>query len=1185
MGKSSGRDAETSERTLGRKRLAPRQNLARSEVQDDPLDAALSRRLERRRQSRRFRWMAMAAGIALLLLIAPWILGASGLVSGWISSSVSELRGQVSVGGVSLNWLTPPVLHGVALSDPEGRPVVVADQVAMSLPLWRLLLAGEDLGRIRVEGLEADVQVAEGTSNLEQIFAPWLESESSGTLPVLAMDIPGARLRLTSPTGVIDCESADLKLALLSGERTEGSVSLKVGLGEATAVWQGEGFAAGKLVAHGARLPLNLVDAVSTRLGEPIAVEGSGDLELHLEIKGAGEQGTLTIARLDATEPVISAPQWWGEDRPALERASLVGGLRWQGTRLEFLPTRLRTPWGGGDLEGFCDVSDWDAWWTENSEATFSAQGQFSLPPLLQQFRRTLQLTADSEITEGRVDLAVTSRVEGNQRRMSLDLATSPLRLRRQGVESTLEIPLRASATVIGDEAGAKLEFLDAETPFVHLRGAGTWDRGEATWEGDLALAKSQLERLLDLGGVLASGSFGGELRWGSDRETRMDGTVVSDSMPGVGYTGRMTLQAIDVGTAEGPIWQDPRVDIGFGGRWDSSREGWAGLLRPWLSVVAVEDRLEVVPVEQSETPAVQFRLVGDLQRWLARCGMAEPLPGHRMAGWIETTGGMSWSDSKLRLTNIEGRGIRVSVDGPDLRLSEPEVIASLQSGEYSASGESQIDVATLASSAVSLRLEGWAWGGDLEAPRGACAIRCDLTRLTRWFPAWSGLGLTVAGSYEGSGTLRGATSQDQNVWAFEQRGVLQNAEMNWVTPAGAAGAGHRGWTEPRMDLTMVGNFDPARGTLALEQGVVQGTGQVLTIAGTTRFDEGRWTSDLSGDLAIQRHDWVSLLRPWVGDDAELVGGRKTAWRIKGPLAIGAGDETGGAGHWPPRALQAEAALAWEQGRVLGLGFGAGEVVGRLRDQVLDLGQFRMPVGAGRIELVSRITFETPVPRWQIAPGKLLEGVELTSEACRQWIRYAAPLVASTTAVRGLMDIEVGACDLPLTDPLAGSGAGVLQVREAVVGPGPLVEQLLALVATVRQLGGGAAPGGGGTRWMELPPQRVAFQLESGRVYHDRLEARVGDVVLLTTGSVGKDESVELMASVPVQDSWLANRPQLAALRGLRIDLPVRGTLTRPQVDSQALAGLSRRLAEQAAGQVLDQQLQRGLDRLFGGGR
>jgi hypothetical protein len=98
------------------------------------------------------------------------------------------------------------------------------------------------------------------------------------------------------------------------------------------------------------------------------------------------------------------------------------------------------------------------------------------------------------------------------------------------------------------------------------------------------------------------------------------------------------------------------------------------------------------------------------------------------------------------------------------------------------------------------------------------------------------------------------------------------------------------------------------------------------------------------------------------------------------------------------------------------------------------------------------------------------------------------------------------------------------------------------------------------------------------------MQFRIGDVDLSTQGSVGIDQSLQLVVEAPIRDEWIARDPSLAVLRGQTLKIPVRGSVSQPQIDSGALSASATQLLGSAAqgalqGQ-LDKQLNKGLDRL-----
>ncbi|MGH7139416.1 MAG: hypothetical protein ACREHD_27035, partial [Pirellulales bacterium] len=110
---------------------------------------------------------------------------------------------------------------------------------------------------------------------------------------------------------------------------------------------------------------------------------------------------------------------------------------------------------------------------------------------------------------------------------------------------------------------------------------------------------------------------------------------------------------------------------------------------------------------------------------------------------------------------------------------------------------------------------------------------------------------------------------------------------------------------------------------------------------------------------------------------------------------------------------------------------------------------------------------------------------------------------------------------------------------------------------------------------------QVEFRLVDGRVYHRGLRLQFPQFSIETYGSVGLDESLAMMAEIRLPDKWLGNGPLATALKSRPLQVPIAGTLKKPKVDLQELRGLGRQTLRESAKEVLGEELQRGLNRLF----
>jgi len=153
------------------------------------------------------------------------------------------------------------------------------------------------------------------------------------------------------------------------------------------------------------------------------------------------------------------------------------------------------------------------------------------------------------------------------------------------------------------------------------------------------------------------------------------------------------------------------------------------------------------------------------------------------------------------------------------------------------------------------------------------------------------------------------------------------------------------------------------------------------------------------------------------------------------------------------------------------------------------------------------------------------------------------------------------------------------------VVPGPATEQWVGLARQIESLVKRRDPASLANRppvtLLSIRDQQVNFRVVDGRVHHENIEFQVGDVVMRTQGSVGLDETLAITLQIPVQDSWIVKEPLLANLKGQSLQVPVGGTLKRPQIDQRAVANLSAQLFQNAAGQAVGNEINKALDKFL----
>jgi hypothetical protein len=131
--------------------------------------------------------LATGAAVALLgLASVPWLLASPSRISGLVARAMPQLKADVRFGSVKLGWLGPLVLEDIHVVPRDGgREAISIRRVEISHGLAGILLSLGDLGRLQVEGLEADVVFdADRNSNLKKLF--------QATPAAIASDAPAA---------------------------------------------------------------------------------------------------------------------------------------------------------------------------------------------------------------------------------------------------------------------------------------------------------------------------------------------------------------------------------------------------------------------------------------------------------------------------------------------------------------------------------------------------------------------------------------------------------------------------------------------------------------------------------------------------------------------------------------------------------------------------------------------------------------------------------------------------------------------------------------------------------------------------------------------------------------------------------------------------------------------------------
>ncbi len=420
-------------------------------------------------------------------------------------------------------------------------------------------------------------------------------------------------------------------------------------------------------------------------------------------------------------------------------------------------------------------------------------------------------------------------------------------------------------------------------------------------------------------------------------------------------------------------------------------------------------------------------------------------------------------------------------------------------------------------------------------------------------------------------GRLAGQIQAD---WDFDETkkvraaGTLTAQDLH-VSLAGADG-GSQELNRPLEELAfeLEGDYQPDVDNLRITSVDIQSS--LLTLTGTGRIEDlrGRFNVDLAGELRYDLAPFVDTLPADYREHVQIDGLRTRQFAVRGPLVSSADGST----RFDASQLAVEADVSWEQADVFGVRSQQSTLITRLAGGILELEPVSVPVSGGRWRGVPRVDMQRLPAHAAVKQGIVLEDIAFSREMCHLWLKYLSPPMAQATSVEGRLSISLTESYLPLNDMAAGRVKGTLSIHSANVQPGPFADKIINLVATLEGLIPGrqskllAALGG---VWITFPQQVIEFRMAAGRVFHSTLEFHIGTVVVRTAGSVGLDESLDVLIEVVLPDEWFRGPILSDALEGQILRIPLRGTLDAPRYDRTEVREFGKRLATTATGGLL----------------
>ena len=1187
-------------RFLGKRRL-----LARA-----PQHARSSRADALRAGGVKAKLLTCLAIVVLIVGVLPIIVAKTHLRNMLISAAVPGDSVHVSVGDASLNWFGNPSLSMVEVKDTAGDSLIAAESIRVGRTPLGLVFNNRDLGTIEVVRPVIHMKVRPDGSNLEDALMKLVPAEAeAGQTTDITVNSPVAfTFKLVEATIIADDLATGRQWRLQNvNAQYDANSSSGPGIGSLVGDIVVSDRGAAPLPAGRIALAIKSTDnsqqqltfqadRIALAVVEPWLRRYAPDSQLSGTLSGqataawtqaAGSQvsgisttGSVAIDHLDASGPALKG------DRIRLARIELPWQLTSQPSGLAIESLQLRSEICSFAVRGRIDPN------LSTGHHDLEMRGQVDGAKLATMLPHTLSIRSDTTITSGNLEIAGSLKPTTDGEAITGSLRAAQIAATKSGKPLTWDQPVNANFAIRRMKSGMALDSLQCDSKFLHVDANGTSQQFLVSATFDLNALSEQLSQFVDLSGAQLAGTGSAQVSWEQPAADKFIAKASAD------------LSQLRVAMGSG-TWAEPQLAIRAesAGAINQATHQPTRIEAAQLQVNGQGDLLDarlVSPVEIASSNnaifPVTIRSTGSISRWLTRIRPWLAPGDWNIDGASEFTADLRVATNAFEATNTKLVITDLRAINPDWNINEQRIEFVGDARWNGATGELAANSAQLVSSTVAIAAKGVHYGGQPGANNlsGAAAFRTDVARLASWRRS-----ATQPPQYEPKGEITGNIrfAQQAGHITGEISAVGQNMLLNSLAAASAnRAAGYQTiWQEPRVTIQGTTNYDASADRLSFDQFQIQSNTLQANAAGQIQRLSTVAECDLKGTLNYDLAQVTPLLRPYVGPGVQLNGREQARFLVAGNLNGGTGPRaqlasmprdpyattsTTPAAHWSRR-VRAQFELPWSGANLYGLPVGAGKLAANLGDGSLRIEPINLSVGEGQLTTAPNVRFDPEPSELTLPPGPLLTNVRISPEVSEAMLKFVAPVLAGATQSEGLFSLTLDGTKVPLGEPRRADSKGQLTVHSVRVTPGPMTIQWVGLAQQIEALVKRREASNRQVTLVSVRDQQVNFQVANGRVYHQQMEFQVGDVVLRSQGSVGLDETVDLTIDIPIQDDWVSKEPLLSGLKSQSIQIPVKGTLGKPQMDQRAIAGTTTQLLQKGAGQAVGNEINKALDKFL----
>ena len=608
------------------------------EIDDDDFSPAVSASPRRRR-----RVFSLAALVILgfAAWFAPTIAVLTPLRDRPLEAIFQGIDGGISSRAAAWHWLGSIEYRDVIVRDRTGRGLIGIDRIVLDRGIVGLLANRDDLGTLRIAGVEAVLEVRRGGTNLEDLLAPWLAAPATAAIPRLSVEVVDAGLQVidlerrdswrasdivasgpVGPDASLDgwAVSGRLMHASAAGPIVEKPLGERPGVqgdpplapiandrrpiaAAATAALAKDGgwsisapvnpVADTTLAMATTRLPLGITSVLATRFDGDTVLDGLADLRMDLHLPGSGlgpsadratrpwkMAGTFSATKLAICDAASL------HERLAIERVDAPFDLSIEGRMVTIRTLEATSPLFKAEASGRIWMPGGGSWdWLEHLvRSDFACSADVDLAAAARALPGGLEVRPDVRVTAGRMQLAAAAYADGGERVLEMRASSRDL----AAVQGTRQLRWNEPFTAWlrgrrGTSAGEHLRIEEARiaSSAVELTASGGLEGGGIEWTVDLDKLVAEAAELLDMRSLELAGTSRGRL----DLARRRTGNVYAATLAS-------SFENVSIKLPGRPLLREPKLAVEAAG--SGSLAGAALLVDDAkVRLVSADDSLE----------------------------------------------------------------------------------------------------------------------------------------------------------------------------------------------------------------------------------------------------------------------------------------------------------------------------------------------------------------------------------------------------------------------------------------------------------------------------------------------------------------------------------------------------------------------------------------------------------------